>query len=334
MATFTLGTHAPVEFGTWNIDDLFEYDNVSVTGTLIKFFDNGDNYIELTGTGFTADVDGYPVSGTITDVVVVEDDRVTLTMADISIDVHAILEFADNNDADGLMQFVLAGNDRLNGSGFSDELWAYNGKDKLFGHAGDDTLKGDNGADSLDGGAGDDTLIGGAGNDTLSGDGALNGEPPISLGIDLSDVAAGEGGFKLVGEAEDDNAGFSVTSVGDINGDGYDDVLIGALANDEGVVNGGAGYVIFGSETSPASIDLGNLGANGIKLIGGTAGGGAGVSVSGAGDVNNDGIDDLLIGEPSGNDGAGAAYLIFGKDTPFSPTINLDSLGAETLQAT
>ena len=121
MATLTLGTHAPVEFGTWNIDDLFDYDNVSVTDTLIKFFDNGDNYIELTGSGFTADAEDNPISGTVTGIEVVEDGRVNLTLTDISIDVPTIVGFVDANDADGFMQFVLAGADGVSGRQYGDE---------------------------------------------------------------------------------------------------------------------------------------------------------------------------------------------------------------------
>jgi len=336
MATLTLGTHAPVEFGTWNIDDLFDYDNVSVTDTLIKFFDNDDNYIELTGTGFTADPDGNPVSGDITDLVVTKDARVTLNMADISIDVPTILGFVNANDADGLMQAVLAGADSLSGSQYGDDLWGYAGDDTLAGDAGDDMLKGDDGADSLDGGAGDDTLLGGAGDDVLTGDGAvtelagpLGKGTPIPLNIDLFYLNPGVDGFKIVGAAEDDNTAYSVAGIGDINNDGHDDLLIGAPENDEGGDNAGASYVVFGSNSPPSTIDLSDLGANGIKIIGGTAGEGAGVYASGGGDFNNDGIDDLLIGAPGGSGGAGTAYIVFGKDTPFSDTIDLDSLGTD-----
>ncbi len=339
MATFTLGTHAPVEFGTWNIDDLFDYGTVSVTDTLIKFSDDADNYIELTGTGFTADGDGYPVSGDITGVLAVKEGRVALTMADIAIDVPAIVAFVNANDADGLIQAVLGGADSLAGSQYGDALWGQAGDDTLAGDAGDDILAGDGGADSLDGGAGDDTLRGGDGDDTLSGDGSLTEVAgplgkgaPIPLNIDLSDVAGGNGGFKLFGEAAFDNAGRSVAGVGDINGDGYDDVLIGAPANDQGANNGGAGYLVFGSAAQSGPVSLAALGAKGVKFIGGIVGQGAGISVSGAGDVNNDGIDDLLIGAPAS--GNGSAYLVFGKDTPFSTTIDLNSLGADGVRIT
>ena len=156
-------------------------------------------------------------------------------MADIGIDVPTIVGFVNANDADGLMQAVLGGADSLAGSQYGDALWGYAGDDTLTGDAGDDTLAGDDGADSLDGGAGDDTLGGGAGDDTLSGDGALTelagpfGKgTPIPLSFDLFYMTPGEGGFKIVGEAEDDNAGYSVAGVGDINGDGFDDLLIGA----------------------------------------------------------------------------------------------------------
>ena len=60
-------------------------------------------------------------------------------------------------------------------------------------------------------------------------------------------------GFRILGEAAGDSAGFSVSSAGDINGDGYDDLMVGAP--DFGAGDAGAGYVIFGSPTVGGSVD-------------------------------------------------------------------------------
>ena len=82
-----------------------------------------------------------------------------------------------------------------------------------------------------------------------------------------------------------------------MNGDGFDDVLIGASgASPNGDVSG-TSYVVFGKASGfSAALNLSALnGTNGFKLNG-EAFVGSGNSVSGAGDVNGDGFDDLIIG--------------------------------------
>ena len=113
-----------------------------------------------------------------------------------------------------------------------------------------------------------------------------------------------------------DYAGLSVSGAGDINGDGLDDLIIGAPSAEPE----GQSYVVFGSEREfPASLDLADL--NGID---GFALNGAPQTfndrlVSGAGDVNGDGIDDLLLGNPRGNKQAGQSYVVFGNSSlPFN----------------
>jgi hypothetical protein len=130
------------------------------------------------------------------------------------------------------------------------------------------------------------------------------------------DVAAGIGGFKIQGENADDLAGWSVSAAGDVNGDGLDDLIVGAEGEDDGGHYAGAAYVVFGSIGGFASaIDLGDIasGIGGFKIQGENAGDRAGGSVSAAGDVNGDGIDDLIVGA------AGAAYVLFGSAGPVSP---------------
>ena len=117
-------------------------------------------------------------------------------------------------------------------------------------------------------------------------------------------------GFMLKGGTAGDHSGTSVSGVGDINHDGIMDVLIGA----PGVQKGrGASYVLFGAKKHPLSITLSTLTtAQGFTLIGEAAGDVSGSTVSPAGDVNDDGIADLLIGAPNATHGAGRSYVVFG----------------------
>lgn len=143
--------------------------------------------------------------------------------------------------------------------------------------------------------------------------------------MDLSDVTAGTDGFKIIGEAGGDNAGYAVDSAGDVNGEGFDDVIVGAHGNDAGGDGAGAAYIVFGGAGLTA-IDLDAVagGTGGFKIVGEDVGDGAGKDVAAAGDVNGDGFDDVIIGA-SGNGSEGAEYLVFGKAGGFA-TLDLGDL--------
>ena len=148
-------------------------------------------------------------------------------------------------------------------------------------------------------------------------------EGPIDL-LSQADI-------RLIGEATDGGAGQAVSAAGDVNNDGVPDVLVGAPTFDDGPSKLSAGrvYVVFGDPT-PGTIDLGSLGAGGFTIDGAEAGDIAGNSVGRAGDVNDDGYDDILIGAEHANGEsigyAGAAYVVFGKAT--TTPVELSSLGA------
>ena len=113
-----------------------------------------------------------------------------------------------------------------------------------------------------------------------------------------------------------DIAGDSVSSAGDLNGDGFDDLIIGAKYAGTAGDNAGRSYVVFGQDTFSASFELSSLdGDNGFALNGIDTVDFSGNSVSSAGDVNNDGIDDIIIGaskaDPNGNN-SGETYVVFG----------------------
>ena len=154
--------------------------------------------------------------------------------------------------------------------------------------------------------------------------GKATGFSDIDLATDLA--AAGQG-FKAFGAATDDYSGASVSSAGDVNGDGYNDVIIGSYGADPyNRIGAGTSYIIFGKEGKSFSdidlaIDLAAVG-QGFKVFGAASGEASGASVSSAGDVNGDGYDDVIIGapyaDPYARDGAGTSYIIFGKATGFS----------------
>ena len=144
--------------------------------------------------------------------------------------------------------------------------------------------------------------------------------------LDLSGLD-GSNGFILTGINRGDRSGFSVSSAGDVNGDGYDDLIIGAnRADPNGDINAGEGgetYIVYGGASTPGEdgeLNLGALdGTNGFILAGIDAGDRSGSSVSSAGDVNGDGYDDLIIGanraNPNGDSNAGETYVIYGGAT-------------------
>ena len=122
--------------------------------------------------------------------------------------------------------------------------------------------------------------------------------------IDLSSVAAGNGGFVINGQQQFDRSGSAVSGVGDVNGDGLADVLLASPVAERS-------YVVFGKADGTA-VELATLaaGAAGVVIQGSVS------SVAGAGDVNGDGLADLIIGSansyaPAGVN-AGRSYVVFG----------------------
>jgi hypothetical protein len=177
------------------------------------------------------------------------------------------------------------------------------------------------GAGDVDGDGFDDLLVGAFGNDTggVEAGTAYLVLGPVSGALDLSGARA-----RLIGEASADYAGQSVSGAGDVDGDGFDDLLVGAPQNGTSGSRVGAGYMVLG----PVSGDL-DLGSADARLIGEDANDNAGSSVSGAGDVNGDGFDDLLVGaDDAGGSGAGVAYLVLG---PVSGDIDLGSADARLI---
>lgn len=140
-----------------------------------------------------------------------------------------------------------------------------------------------------------------------------------------------EMGVIISGTETDEEVGISAAGVGDVNGDGIGDFILGF----QGAADAGGAYLVFGStlfERTISTADIGNvnLGAlvSGVRIVASADGDEAGFSVSGAGDFNDDGFSDLIIGAPGFNGGDGAAYLIFGSSFGIgaSGQLNLHSL--------
>jgi hypothetical protein len=141
----------------------------------------------------------------------------------------------------------------------------------------------------------------------------------------LADVAV----LRLHGAAAGDRLGASVAAAGDVNGDGAGDLLVGAPGADApGRPGAGAAYVVFGG--GAGALDAGDLGGRGFRIDGpvgwdadgparpGRRPAAAGTTVAAAGDVDGDGLADLLVSAPGADnpglaDAAGRVFVVFGK---------------------
>jgi len=124
---------------------------------------------------------------------------------------------------------------------------------------------------------------------------------------------------KFRGESAEDIAGVDVSLAGDINGDGYDDVMIGAMYNDANGSNSGAAYLFYGPVSQGDFI----LSEANIKFVGAESSDYAGTALSTGADLNGDGFDDILIGALGINNNSGACYIFYGKSGEYDAVTNL-----------
>ena len=175
-----------------------------------------------------------------------------------------------------------------------------------FDYAGYDVDFGDVNGDGID-----DAIIGAYGHDgggNASG-GAYVVHGPFSGDIDLYYA---EGKYK--GEGSFHFAGQSISNAGDFNGDGLDDIIVGATGEDSLATQAGAAYVLFGPAETVTTQDIGTAD---VKYVGNNDLSYAGWSVAPCNDVNGDGASDLIIGAPEDDTAgtkAGAAFVAFGPD--------------------
>ncbi|MBN1334653.1 MAG: FG-GAP repeat protein [Deltaproteobacteria bacterium] len=145
---------------------------------------------------------------------------------------------------------------------------------------------------------GSDELLAGEPGGVYVISGPLSGEQPI-----------GDVSVYLVGDA-DDNAGTSVAGGRDVSGDGLPDLVVGARFADDGGVDAGMAYILYGPILEPKTLEEADA-----SLRGEDARDLAGLPVALAGDVDGDGIGDVLVGaEGAAAHGkwTGAAYLVLG----------------------
>ncbi|MEM7471863.1 MAG: VCBS domain-containing protein [Pseudomonadota bacterium] len=211
------------------------------------------------------------------------------------------IDLEDLQTAGSGLGFALIGIDNYDQSG-----WSVSGLNDVNGDGLDDILVGAVDADAGASNTGETYVIFGKADDTP---------------VDLADVANGAGasGFVINGIDVEDYSGYAVSSAGDVNGDGLEDILIGAPDADPNGIDSGEIYVVFG-KADGAVVELSSLvgdgDASGFVINGRFASDDSGHSVAAAGDVNGDGLDDIILGVPdddTNGSNSGAAFVVFGK---------------------
>lgn len=139
----------------------------------------------------------------------------------------------------------------------------------------------------------------------------------------LPEVTYSTSNSSIISDSTSTNQFGNALAVGDVNMDGYDDILIGAPGDTQGGTGNGAAYLLYGKSAEHSS---GTVSANSevVKFLGDTS------STTGEstaiGDVNGDGYADLIIGATTGHAGptqsTGFFYIVYSSNTPFSGTSN------------
>lgn len=162
--------------------------------------------------------------------------------------------------------------------------------------------------------------------------GSIN--PPLAINVLSLQLA----GVVVCGKNTDDKLGFSVSDVGDFNGDGFSDVIVGApYYSGNGEYHAGEAYIILGDSDLPAEIDLSDVDSHIITIRLNQQNAMLGYDVSSAGDINNDGFDDVIVSansfSVSGRNFCGRCFIIYGSENPPSE-IDLGESGSNYFSVT
>lgn len=208
--------------------------------------------------------------------------------------------YNDNNGSSAGAVYLVYGSSNPGSIGLGSASWELLGVP--FGHAGEvvadvGDLNGDGVADL------------GVGASEANDSGASSGTAYVILagGTPATQLASAD--IVLFGEAGGDLAGYALSSAGDLNGDGYDDLVVGAPNHDDPSTRAGAAYILLG----PVSPGVSSLVQADSKWVGESNDYQAGSSVASAGDVNGDGTEDLVIGSFGYGNTSGTAYLVLGQ---------------------
>jgi len=237
---------------------------------------------------------------------------------------------AEGGQEDAQFGTSVSGAGDVNGDGYGDVIvgarffddpeWNEGGAFLYFGGAGglsddpDWTAESDvagawfgasvSGADDVDGDGYADVIVGAP---MLSAGETDEGRAYLYLGSAVG--LSTDPDWTLESDVADACLGASVSGAGDVDGDGYDDWIVGADSFDGGMVGEGRGYLYLGAASGPSAAPFWTAEID-------QAGAGFGQSASGAGDVDGDGLDDFLFGAPRFHDGEpyeGAAFLYLGR---------------------
>ena len=174
----------------------------------------------------------------------------------------------------------------------------------------------------------DDILIGAANNDR---GGNLAGSAYLVLGRkkgwSMDMPLASKANASWFGEGIGDALGYQVTGLGDVNGDSYGDIMLGAYVNNFNGIDAGQAYLIFGRRSGwPTNANI--SGVMNASFVGEAAYDYVGRGLGEAGDVNGDGLNEVLIGGPQNDEigtDSGEAYLILGKTSGWATRVVLSA---------
>jgi len=293
----------------WETDLSYLYYGTSYHSTSTTFrayFGSPDLYVEFTGRNLTYDSLGVPNAGTVTGYKeYYEGESVQIT--NFSIPATRLVEYADNYDTWGALQYVFRSSDSMYGGSGSDTLYSFAGNDTLRGYAGNDYLYGNEGddkvyggddSDLLDGGDGSDQLYGGEGTDSLVGG---NGNDILNGGTQGDSMYGGSGNDTYYVDSIYDNVTEYYNSGTDLVNSYLSSYLLGYQVENGRIMSSGTASLTGNSANNTLYAGTGNNiihGSSGTDTVSYLYGASSGVtvdlSITTAQDTVGSGTDTLI----------------------------------------